>query len=186
MKKNTHRLTLRLIISLLAASALVAGCVQPKPKPVTSCPLPSGHLVDKGFETARATLSNPECRYQFDAVFHSLLSICEGDPDMGHKEKFSNLLMWAKGQGIISKKQAAELYTTYFSARFVSLPGDYQTCSHCPRLKTIMSRCRDELKKKARGLIKVCSDKETYGKASQDLQYIEVILEATCSACQDQ
>lgn len=185
MKKNTT-LVFKLTLFILAVSVIAAGCVRPTPKPVTDCPLPSGNLVDKAFETAKTTLSNPDCRYKFDAVFQSLLSICEGDPDIKNKEKFSGLLMWAKDEGIISRKQASELYTTYFSHRFVSLPGDYQTCSHCQRLKTILDECRDELKKKEQGLLKVCADKTTFANASQDLHNIEVILEATCSACKDE
>nr|WP_319394773.1 hypothetical protein [uncultured Desulfobacter sp.] len=185
MKRNTP-LVFKLIIFILAVSAMTVGCVQTKAQPVTECPLPSGNLVSSAFETARTTLSNPNCRYKFDAVFQSLLSICEGDPGAENKEKFSNLLVWAKDEGIISKKQASELYTAYFSHRFVSLPSDYQTCSHCPQLKSILNECRDELKKKEQGLLKVAADKATFAKASDDLNNIEVILEATCSACKEE
>ena len=185
MKKNAT-LVFILIVFILAVSAMAVGCVKSNPKPVTECPLPSGNLVGAAFETARTTLSNPDCRYKFDAVFQSLLSTCEGDPGVKNKEKFSELLVWAKDEGIISRKQASELYTSYFSHRFVSLPGDYQTCSHCPRLKPILDECRDELKKKEQGLLKAASDKATFAKASDDLNNIEVILEATCSACKEE
>ncbi|MCG8684842.1 MAG: hypothetical protein MI892_08205 [Desulfobacterales bacterium] len=185
MKKSTT-LLFKLIVITLAFSTLATGCVQTKPKPVTDCPIPSGNLVNEAFETARTTLSRPDCRYQFDTVFQSLLTICKGDPGIENKKKFSDLLMWAKGEGIISSKQASELYTAYFSHRFVSLPDDYRTCSLCPRLEIILADCTDELKKKEQGLLKVCSDKATFAKASQDLQNIDLILEATCSACYEE
>ena len=176
----------KIIMLAITVSLIAAGCVsqkQPAPPVVENCPLPSGYLVDQAFATARSTLSNPACRYQFDAVFASLLKVCKGAPDMKNKELFSNLLLWAKNEGIISKVQAKAYYTRYFAHRFVSLPDTYQTCSHCNRLKTLLANCRNELKDKEQGLIETCGDKVTYAKASDDLAKIEVILEATCSAC---
>jgi len=176
----------KMILLSMAISLISVGCVSqksPPPDVVVNCPLPSGYLVDQAFSTARSTLSNPPCRYQFDAVFATLLTVCEGAPDMKNKELFSELLLWAKGEGIISSIQAEKYYTRYFSHRFVSLPDTYQTCSHCTGLKTMLANCREELKNKEQGLIKVCKDKATYAKASDDLSKIEVILEATCRSC---
>jgi len=177
----------KIVMLAMAISLISVGCVSQK-APATStlvenCPLPSGYLVDKAFATARSTLTTPSCRYKFDAVFASLLTVCKGAPDMKNKELFSGFLVWAKKEGIISKVQAEEYYTRYFAHRFVSLPDTYQTCSHCSGLKTLLANCKDELKNKEQGLIKVCGDKATYAKASDDLYKIEVILEATCSAC---
>lgn len=186
MKQTLTGISITVMLAL-AVSLVAAGCVSRKPPAppnvVDNCPLPSGYLVDQAFATARSTLSNPACRYKFDAVFASLLNVCKGAPDMKNKELFSNFLLWAKNEGIISKIQAETYYTRYFGHRFVSLPDTYQTCSHCTRLKTLLADCRNELKDKAQGLIKVCEDKATYAKASDDLYKIEVILEATCDAC---
>jgi len=173
-----------IFIMVVSFIAMGLGCVEKKVSPVVdTCPIPSGHLIDNAFETAKSTLSNPECRYKFETVFTALLNICEGAPDMKNKELFSGFFVWAKDQGIISKMQAKKYYTRYFSNRFVSLPGDYQTCSHCPRIKTVFAECWDEIENKEQGLLKICGDKATYAKAYDDLQKIELILEATCSAC---
>jgi hypothetical protein len=182
--KNTITRLFKMIMFAGTVSIIAVGCVSQNPSQVAdNCPLPGGHLIDKAFETAKSTLSNPECRYKFDAVLASLLTICEGAPDMKNKESFSELFLWAKDEGVISKVQAKEYYTRYFSRRFVSLPGTYQTCSHCLRLKTLVGECRDEVKNKEQGLLRVCNDKSTYAKACDDLQKIELILEATCTAC---
>ena len=170
----------------IAMVSLIVGCVEHQPKPVSgidNCPIPSGHMIGQAFDTARSTLSNPVCRYKFGAIFNTLLKISEGDPKMENKELFSNLLVWSKDEGIISHRQAKEIYSTYFSSRFVSLPTNHQTCSHCIHLEKIVSDCKSELKKKEQGLLKICGDKETYAKAHNELQTIQLILEATCRAC---
>ena len=190
MKQTLNGLSL-IVMVVMAVLLICSGCVsQKKATPsfstvstVESCPLPSGYLVDQAFSTARSTLSNPACRYQFDAVFESLLKVCKGAPDMKNKELFSNFLVWAKDEGIISRVQAEAHYTRYFSHRFISLPDTYQTCSHCNELKAILANCRDELKDKETGLILACGDKSSYAKASDDLYKIEIILQATCEAC---
>jgi len=186
MKSVLYR---RFFILVLPLALMVQGCAASDPEPLPAAPvciLPSGHLVEPAFSTARATLSKHQCRHQFDAVFDSLLKVCEGDPSLENKEKFSTFLLWAKKEGIISKKQASRKYTRYFSTRFVSLPENYQTCSYCSRLKELMGQCRDELRQKEMGLLTVCEDKPAFAKASGDLANIELILEATCSACGDE
>jgi len=186
MKSVLYR---RVFFLALPLVLMVLGCVASDPEPLPAAPvciLPSGHLVKPAFATAKATLSKHQCRHQFDAVFDSLLKVCEGDPSLKNKEKFSAFLLWAKDMGIISKKQASRQYTRYFSPRFVSLPDNYQTCSHCSRLNELKGQCRDELRQKERGLLAVCEDKPVFAKASDDLANIELILEATCSACADE
>ncbi len=173
-----------LMICLAFFLIMLTGCIPKKTEPVKiPCPLPQGNLVDKAFETAKSTLGQPDCRYQFDAVFSSLRSICEGDSGMQNKTFFSDFLMWAKNEGIISSLQAKEYYTRYFSHFFVSLPDNYRTCGYCRQLKQIISDCKEELKQKEQGLLKICSDKSSFAKASSDFQEVELILEATCSAC---
>lgn len=178
--KNHTWLTLCLAAMMFMQLACVTAEQKPTPAP---CAIPSGHLVDEAFQTARSTLGQPDCRYQFDAVFTALVKICEGAPDMEHKQSFSEFLVWSKNEGIISTIQAKERYNRYFSDRFVSMPDEYNTCSYCPQLKNILSACKDELRDKQTGLLRVCGDKATYAKASGDLQKIELILEATCAAC---
>ncbi len=172
--------------SIMTLALVPTGCSHSKPVPVTqpSCPLPSGNFVDQAFDTARSTLSYNECKYQFDQVMDALLEVCEGTPSINNKKLFSDFLVWAKNQGIISTVQAKKIYTRYFTATFVSLSGDFQTCSLCPRIHKILSDCDQELEKKKSGLLKICGDKKTYAKASNDLKQISLILEATCKACE--
>ncbi|MEH0022098.1 MAG: hypothetical protein V6Z89_20770 [Desulfobacter sp.] len=175
--------TLTLFITA-AIMALSTGCVTQQPKPVAdNCPIPSGNRVDDAFLTAQSTLSNPECRYKFDAVLNALLVISQGDPKMENQRLFSDFFIWAEKEGLISKIQAKKYYNTYFMPKFVSLPSNYQTCSHCPNLRKILTNCKQELKKKEVGLLKICNNKTAYAKASDDLQTIALILEAICSAC---
>ncbi|OQY11949.1 MAG: hypothetical protein B6I31_03990 [Desulfobacteraceae bacterium 4572_19] len=175
----------KIIMIVTVAFIITVGCAPKEPTPAVAntCPIPTGFLVDEAFATAKSTLSNPECRYKFETIFSALLNTCSGAPELRNKELFSQLLVWSKNEGIISKIQAKEYYTKYFSSRFISLPGDYSTCSHCPRLRSIMAECKSELQAKELGLLKACNDKLTYNKAFGDLDKIELILEATCSAC---
>ncbi|MCP4695197.1 MAG: hypothetical protein GY859_44625 [Desulfobacterales bacterium] len=184
MKTKTKSI-LKLAVTAMAIFIMLMGCAHKKAEAPT-CPLPSGKLVDNAFNQARNTLEHPVCRYQFDAVFSTLLTIAEGDPKPENNQKFSDLLVWAKDEGIISTIQAQNYYNRYFTHIFISLPDDYKTCNYCPRLKTIMSDCRDELRNKEQGLLKVCKDRGSYAKASGDFQTIELILEATCSACAEE
>ncbi len=182
MKTKTKAI-LRLALISIAITLMMMGCANgKKPEPPT-CPLPSGNLVDEAFEQAKSTLEHPSCQYQFDATFATLLTIAEGDPDPANNEKFSNLLVWAKNEGIISTTQAEDYYNRYFTHIFVSIPDDYTICDNFPRLKTIMSDCRDGLRQKEQGLIKVCKDRATFANASNDFQALDLILEAACNAC---
>ena len=186
MKQIKFFLKLAIVFTI---TFFVVGCISSKPVPAPviidkgSCQVPSGHLVDQAFATAKATLSNPNCKYQFNSIFSALLDICAGSPDIKNKTQFSNFLMWCKNNGIINTVQAKKQYTTYFSDKFVSLPDDYQTCSYCSRMKTVLNDCWSEIKSKELGLLKACNDSTTYNKAYNDMQKIELILEATCDSC---
>lgn len=179
----------RMTLCFIAISLMTIGCAgtqaasTPEYPSVAECTLPSGHLVAEAFVTARNTLSEPSCRYKFDAVFSALLQVAKGDPSMNHKKTFSDFLVWTRDEGIISTLQAKEYYNTYFSHIFVSLPDNYRTCNYCPELTSLISECKDELRQKELGLLRICSDKTAYTKAWNDFQDIELIMEATCSAC---
>ncbi len=181
MKTETNTI-LKIAAISLAVFIMLIGSAHAQEEPST-CPLPSGNLVDEAFSQARGVLERPACKYQFDATFTTLLTIAEGDPKPENNRAFSDLLVWAKDRGVINTVQAQNYYNRYFTHIFVSLPDDYKTCNYCPRLRKIMSNCRDELRQKEQGLLKVCRERTTYAKASSDFQTIDLILEATCSAC---
>ncbi len=179
------------MLSTFVLLAILFGCVQNQ-RPIQAspvvqlCTLPTGHLVDEAFDQAKRTLSRSDCVYQFDAIFKALLNIAEGDPDESHKKKFYELLKWAKEDGMISKLKAQEYYTRYFTHTFYSLPRDYNTCTYCPKLSQIMRDLKNELNQKALGLNRICKDQMRYAKAAGDLQTLDLILEATCKACESQ
>lgn len=184
MQKTAPARWLLIVLAIL----FTTGCIKEKPSPVEAAPcvLPSGNLVEEAFDTAYETLSRKNCCYRFDEVMQALLSVCEGAPEKKNKERFSDLLVWAKDRGIISTVQAKELYTTYFSSKFISLPDDYQTCSYADRYDRIMAQCRDELEKKEQGLVKVCNDRPGFAVASSQFRQIDLILEAACTACRNE
>jgi hypothetical protein len=151
----------------------------------SACALPSGPDVERAIAQAKADLSDG-CAYQFDAYYDELLRIAEGDPGPVNKERFSEFLLWATEQGLISKRQAQMHYNRYFNVKFIALMGDYNTCSQtCPSRLQVLSDMESELLDKERGLLKVAGDAASYYRADQLLKETELVLEATCRACGD-
>lgn len=177
-------------IAMGCLSLMLSGC-NAKNAPITAaaepetpeCAVPASKLTEEAFREARQTLADPECAYQFDAIWNSLLQIAAGDPDPVNKERFSNLAGWARSQGIISTVQAKEYYTRYFHHNFVTLPDSYRTCSYCPQLDTLKADLNDELRQKELGLNKVSKDNSGITRARSDYKAIDLILTATCEAC---
>ena len=166
---------------MLAAVALTgAGCAT---TPQTVCTLPDTHSLSAAFDDARADLSNG-CEVQFDAYLARLLVIAEGDPTPENKQRFSDFLLWSSDAGILSRRQAQAKYNRYFNVKFVSLMGDYNNCQWtCPRQSRLMAAMETELKDKEQGLIKVALDKDSYYRADRLFQETELVLAATCTAC---
>jgi len=124
------------------------------------------------------------CEDRFDAYLEGLLRIAEGDPQSDNKGKFSDFLLWANGQGLISKLQARALYTRYFGVKYVSMQGDYSVCSEaCPKKSQMLRDMQSELGDKERGLLKVAADRRSFQRAHRLLQETELVLEATCTSC---
>ena len=64
------------------------------------------------------------------------------------------------------------------------ISGDYNNCSHtCPRRDRVMLEMERELGEKERGLLKVSLDNEGYYRADELYHEVELVLEATCTAC---
>jgi len=124
------------------------------------------------------------CEYQFDGYFQSLLAIAAENPDKTNPMRFSDHLMRAQDAGVISRRQAESLYNRYFNVKFVSLQGDYNTCSQtCPIRDQVMSDMRAELHDKELGLMRASSDQAGFYRADNLLQETDLVLEATCRAC---
>lgn len=176
MPDHTHRLS---VLLLAAFAAGLASCASGPPE----CGgLQTRHL-DTAFEQAKASLGNG-CAAQFDRYFDDLLKTAEGDPKPGNKRLFSEFLVWASDEGILSRQQARDYYNRYFNVKFVSLAGDYNNCSHtCPRRDRVMLDMERELTDKERGLVKVSQDNQAYYRSDELYREVELVLEATCTAC---
>jgi hypothetical protein len=181
MKKSSTSV----IVATLAMSALAAtlAACNSNPPRATACALPEGPDLDRAISAARFDLQTG-CEHQFDQYFQRLLTIAEGDPKKENKTAFSEFLVWANDEGLLSKRQARETYTRYFGVKYVSLISDYSVCEQtCPRQDVIMQEMNRELADKEQGLLKVSADRREYYRANRLFQETELVLQATCEAC---
>ena len=124
------------------------------------------------------------CGPYYQGYVADLIRIATDNPDPDNKRAFSDLLISLSDRGVISKRQAAALYNRYFNIKFVSLTGDYSTCSQvCPTREKVMLDMRQELLDKEVGLLKASNDAASYYRADMLLKESELVLEATCQAC---
>lgn len=167
------------VLVLIASSVLLAACA--------SAPPPCNGAQSKNLDHAITDVKNSltgGCTSYFDIYYDDLLSIAEGDPKAENKRLFSEFLVWSSDRGILSQRQARDYYNRYFNVKFVSLQGDYNNCSHtCPRRDSVMLNMERELSDKERGLMKVSLDNSGYYRADELYQEVELVLEATCTAC---
>ena len=162
-----------------AASLIVASCASTEPV----CESPQARNLDRAIAAAQDSLAYG-CAAHFDRYFDDLLTIAEGDPKPGNKEVFSKFLVWSNDQGLLSKRQAEDYYNRYFNVKFMSLRGDYNNCSHtCPNKRKVLIDMERELSDKERGLLKISLDNQGYYRADELFQEVELVLEATCTAC---
>ncbi|MEJ2515534.1 MAG: hypothetical protein P8080_07800 [Gammaproteobacteria bacterium] len=165
---------------ILAAAALaVAGCATSP----GACELADTNRSEAAFAGARTALAGG-CETHFFTYLDQLLEVAEEDPGPVQKERFSEFLVWSADQGVISRKQAQTLYNRYFNVKFVSLAGDYNNCSStCRRPAAVLADMEAELRDKEQGLLKISRDADSYYRANRLLQESELVLEATCRAC---
>ncbi|MEM8765886.1 MAG: hypothetical protein AAGE43_00460 [Pseudomonadota bacterium] len=175
--KAKQAMKLMLIIPL---AALAAACTTTDPD---YCAVNLRSDLDGAMRTVETKLGSG-CEYQFDGYFQSLLAIAEANPDKENRRAFSDHLMRVHEMGVISRRQAEGLYNRYFNVKFVSLQGDYNTCSQtCPIRKQVMSDMRAELHDKELGLLRASNDAPSFYRADTLLKETDLVLEATCRAC---
>jgi len=180
---NTSRTSIIATTAAMAVLATALAACNSNPSRATACSLPEGPDLDRAISAARFDLETG-CEQQFDQYFQRLLTIAEGDPKKDNKAAFSEFLIWANEEGLLSKRQARETYTRYFGVKYVSLISDYSVCDQtCPRQDEIMQEMNKELVDKEQGLLKVSADKREYYRANRLFQETELVLEATCEAC---
>ncbi len=170
--------------AFIACAALLtaAGCTTTQTADHCTAPL-RGNL-ETAMSDAGARLAG-DCTYHFDGYFQNLLAIAENNPDPANPRRFSDFLMNASDGGIISRRQAEALYNRYFNVKFVSLQGDYNTCSQtCPVRGQVLSEMRAELHDKEMGLLRASEDSASFYRADGLLKETELVLEATCRACE--
>lgn len=167
------------LAGLAAISLIFAACASTKP----TCDSPQTRSLDRAISSVQSSLTNG-CQAHFDRFYDDLLTIAEGDPRPENKRAFSEFLVWASDQGLLSKRQAENHYNRYFNVKFMSLRGDYNNCSHtCPNKQKVLFDMERELSDKERGLLKVSLDNQGYYRADELFQEVELVLEATCTAC---
>jgi hypothetical protein len=177
MSNRIHR-PLASLLLVLCTGAL-ASCATAPP----DCAGLQTRNLETAFEQAKTRLGEG-CAAHFDTYFDALLKTAEGDPKPGNKRSFSEFLVWAADEGILSRQQARDYYNRYFNVKFVSLAGDYNNCSHtCPRRDRVMLDMERELTDKERGLMKVSQDNQAYYRSDELYREVELVLEATCTAC---
>jgi len=176
---KAYKYTARALLMVIASGFLVASCASTPPP----CNGPQSKNLDAAMTEVKNNLSGG-CSAQFDRYYDDLLNVAEGDPKVENKQLFSEFLVWSSDQGILSKRQARDYYNRYFNVKFVSLQSDYNNCSHtCPRRDLVMLDMERELGDKERGLLKVSLDNAGYYRADELYQEVDLVLEATCTAC---
>lgn len=124
------------------------------------------------------------CGLYYEDYVNQLISIASENPGPDNKKAFSDFLVRLSDQGVISKRQASDLYNRYFNVKFVSLTGDYNTCSQvCPVQGRVMLDMQQELLDKETGLLTISDDQTGYYRADLLLKEAEIVLQATCQAC---
>jgi hypothetical protein len=166
---------------------LIIGATGCASSPQADCSMPATHNLAAAFDEVREKLGKG-CEAEFDQYMDGLLGIAEGSPDPANKRAFSDFLVWAQERGLLSTRQAQSVYNRYFNVKFMAMAGDYNTCSQtCPNKARVLRDMELELSDKERGLLRASEDAESYYRADLLLQETELVLEATCLACeQDQ
>jgi hypothetical protein len=168
----------------LVAALWIAGCQFLAPDTTTECALPRTTNINQALAQTRNELERSECHLHFDAYFERLLETAAGDPGPKHSEYFSEFLLWANAQDIITRRNAQEYYNRYFNTKFVSLPDEYSNCAYTCRIQEeIMQQMKEELLQKDRGLLKITGNNRAYAEANSLHDSILLLLEATCTAC---
>ena len=179
MNLKTNRNPLPSILGLSTVLLILASCASTAP----TCAGPQSKNLSTAIAAAQSSLMGG-CHAHFDRYYDDLLSIAEGDPKPENKRVFSEFLVWSSDKGLLSNRQAKEYYNRYFNVKFMSMKGDYNNCSHtCPNKQRVLFDMERELSDKERGLLRVSEDRDGYYRADRLYQEVELVLEATCTAC---
>ena len=169
------------LLGAVAIAILLAACQMTREQ---ECTLASGTNVERAFDYSREQLSRNACKSRFGDYFERLLDIAAGAPSPEHSQRFSEFLLWANAQELITRRSSEDYYNRYFSPKFASLQNEYSNCTHTCRLKAeTESAMQEELLQKDIGLLKVTNNKQKYAQANAYYHSILTLIEATCEAC---
>ena len=167
---------------IIAVSLMLSACASTQT--VDACAVSLNSSLASSMRTVESRLSDG-CEYSFDRYFGQLLDIAANNPDPDNKRQFSDFLVRVSDQGVISKRQAKSTYNRYFNVKFVSLTGEYNTCSQtCPVRTRVLADMQSELLDKELGLVRASEDNASYYRADHLLKEDQLVLEATCRACE--
>ena len=179
MNQFFYKYPLRILSGLVASFLILSSCASTAP----TCAGPQSKNLGSAISYTQSSLMQG-CHAHFDRYYDELLAVAEGDPKPENKREFSEFLVWSSDKGLLSKRQAEDYYNRFFNVKFMALRGDYNNCSHtCPNKQKVLFDMERELAEKERGLLKVSLDNEGYYRADQLYQEVELVLEATCTAC---
>jgi hypothetical protein len=179
MDNRATALSLIGLVGLALLSLMLTACATSAPQ----CSLADTQNLDRAIQSAKSNLA-AGCIVHFDSYMDQLLDVAEGDPAPENKRAFSDFLVWAGDEGLLSKRQSQETWNRYFNVKFVSLQGDYNNCAQtCPVRAEVMANMERELADKQRGMLSASMDRDGYYRADRLLQETELVLEATCRAC---
>ena len=179
MKSGPTGNPLLVIAAMIVTSLALTSCASTAP----TCGGPQTKNLSSAIASVQASLMNG-CQAHFERYYDDLLTIAEGDPRPENKREFSEFLVWANDNGLLSNRQAENYYNRYFNVKFMAMKGDYNNCSNtCPNKQRVLLNMEHELSDKERGLMKISRDADAYYRADKLFQEIELVLEATCTAC---
>jgi hypothetical protein len=171
-------------IALVAATTLLLLSACATTQTADYCSVSLNPNLASAMHIAEDKLSSG-CEYSFDNYFEQLLAVATENPSPDNKRLFSDFLVRVSDQGIISKRQARATYNRYFNVKFVSLAGDYNTCSQtCPVRDKVLADMYGELLDKELGLVQASEDSASYYRSDHLLKEAQLVLEATCRACE--
>ena len=172
---------MKTLIGLILASLFLTGCATTQQ--VSNCNVD----LDPPLRSAMAVVEDRlagDCGSFYQDYVSQLVEIARDNPSADNRKAFSDLLVNLSDRGVISKRQAKELYNRYFNVKFVSLDGDYNTCSQvCPVQDRVLLDMEKELLDKEIGLLQASNDQAGYYRADMLLKESRLVLAATCRAC---
>ena len=183
MKKQKQKSAVQKLapgVCFLASLVILACAGQAKPD---NALFSRGMGLEQAVSRAQEDLADTDAHPAFGMYFQRLLEIAQGNPDPENKRIFSQFLVWANQEGILTRRQSQDYYNRYFNITFMSLPDDYSVSASCPDKADMISAMGLELAQKEEGLVKACKDKESYYLAYEHYKALITVLDATCLAC---